>query len=407
VLYYRANQRLTAVEQAQESVMQTARDAGFGVKVIDEVAPAIESFDSRLSKLRECSTKKEQEHQTAQQTLEELQKEKSELHEQIEKQETELEERLEAADVESIDDYEDQVSIREELEPDLQTAKQSLVDRFGEPEADAAEKIAAHWESELNELVADVNRDEVDPESYDEQERQQLQGEVNRLETKRDTLQKRLDEHDDKLDEFDQRARDLNTRPFIGRGLGLESRSKEGLKALTGDLDSLVQQIEEDAEVSRKAIEVFDRIESQEEQKLSDLFDPDGPASRTFEQLTGGRYAEVAYDADDHHLIVERRDGRTLQPEKLSHGTKDQLYFATRVSLAQQLLGSTPGFLLLDDPFLAADPERLSQGFRMLQELADDGWQILYFTAKQEVSETMVDEYQLNHTELESSSLSR
>jgi uncharacterized protein YhaN len=103
---------------------------------------------------------------------------------------------------------------------------------------------------------------------------------------------------------------------------------------------------------------------------------------------------------------VERQDGREFRPEVLSQGTKDQLYFATRVSLAQQLLGSTPGFLLLDDPFLAADPDRLNQGFRTLRELADDGWQILYLTAKQEVSEAMVEQYDLNHTKIGSSALS-
>lgn len=76
--------------------------------------------------------------------------------------------------------------------------------------------------------------------------------------------------------------------------------------------------------------------------------------------------------------MVERCDGRTFSPAVLSHGMQDQLYFATRVSLAQQLLGTDPGFFLLDDPFLTADPERLRRGFDTLQELADVGWQILY-----------------------------
>lgn len=180
-----------------------------------------------------------------------------------------------------------------------------------------------------------------------------------------DELQDRVDEHDDQLDAFDRRARSLNTQPFIGRSLELEARSKEGLEALATELDTVVQQIEEDAELSRKALKIFNRIESWEEQKLTDLFAPDAPASRTFEQLTGGRYPEVAYDLDAHELVVERRDGRTFRPELLSQGTKDQLYFATRVSVAQQLLGNTHGFLLLDDPFLAADPDVFNRAFRL------------------------------------------
>ena len=405
-LYYQANQRLTGVETTRESALQTARDAGFEVETVDEIAPAIESFESELSRIRKRTAKKEQEHQNAQEALERLQEEKSDLETQIEDQENELAERLEEADVDSIDEYEEQVNVREELEPDQQTAKQSLVDRFGDPDADDPEDKAAAWERELDELVSDVDIDEVDADTYDEETLQQIEAQVERLKKKRDDLQERLDEHDDKLDEFDRRARNLNTQPFIGRGLGLDTRSKDGLESLADDLDSVVQQLEEDAELSRKALEIFGRIESQEEQKLSELFDPDGPASRTFEQLTGGRYTQVAYDPEAHDLVVERQDGREFRPKVLSQGTKDQLYFATRISLAQQLLGSTPGFLLLDDPFLAADPERLDQGFQTLQELAADGWQILYLTAKQEVSETMVEEYNLSHTKMNPPSLS-
>ena len=405
-LYYQANKRSTAVEKARESVLQKARDAGFDIEAVDKVAPAIESFDRKLSRIRERTTKKDQQHKTAQNTLKDLKTEKSELQTTINEQENRVENRLDDADVETIDQYKDQVEIHEKLAPNQQTAKQSLVDRFGDPEATEPNKKAAAWERNLNEIVANVNVDEIDSETYNKGKQNDLEAEVGRLETKRESLQRQLEEHDDKLDEFDQRARSLNTRPFIGQSVGLESRSEEGLETLAADLDSVIHQIEEDAELSRKALKMFEGIEAQEEQKLSDLFDPNGPASQAFEQITGGRYTEVAYDADSHDLIVERQDGRTFQPEILSQGTKDQLYFATRVSLSQQLLGSTPGFLLLDDPFLAADPDRLNKGFQTLQELADDGWQILYLTAKQEVSETMVEEYDLNHTEIESSSLS-
>jgi uncharacterized protein YhaN len=77
------------------------------------------------------------------------------------------------------------------------------------------------------------------------------------------------------------------------------------------------------------------------------------------------------------------------------------------VSLATQLLGTTPGFLLLDDPFLAADPDRLRQGFETLTDLAAEGWQILYFTAKREVSHTMVDEFELDHIRMRDRSIDR
>ncbi|QKY19700.1 hypothetical protein B4589_004635 [Halolamina sp. CBA1230] len=401
-LYQQSNERLTAVEAARESAVQTARDAGFNVETVEDIAPAIESFENELSQVRDRVARKDQQRQDAEQELEELQGEKSELESEITGQEQRFDELLAEADVESIDEYEANVKERDDLEPERRTARQSLVDRFGEPDADEPAAKATEWERDLEALVDDVEVDEIDVEEYDEGTLEEYEAEVDRLETKLDELETQLTDHDNTLDTFDQRARNLNTQPFVGHSLGLASRSREGLETLASDLDAVVDQIEEDAEVSRKALKIFNRIEAQEEQKLTDLFDPDGPASQTFEQVTGGRYTEVAYDAETHDLVVEREDGRTLSPDTLSQGTKDQLYFATRVSLAQQLLGNESGFLLLDDPFLAADPDRLRKGFETLQALSDDGWQILYLTAKQEVTETMVDEYDLAHTQFTS-----
>lgn len=401
VLYYRANQRRTAVETTRETVLRTARDAGFDVESVEDVAPAIESVDREVASVTERVAKTDQQHDDVRGALEDLRAERSELESRIAERERDLEERLADADVASIDEYEERVEAREELEPERRTARRSLVDRFGDPDADAPEENATVWERELDDLVADIDLDEVDAETYDDEERRRLEADVERLDGEFDVLQDRLDDHDDQLDAFDRRARSLGTRPFIGRGLELEARSRDGLEALATELDTVVRRIEADAELSRKALKVFDRIESREEQKLTDLFAPDGPASRTFDRLTGGRYSRVAYDPDTHDLLVERRDGRTFDPDVLSRGTTDQLYVAARVSLARQLLGNAPGFLLLDDPFLAADPARLRQGFQTLQTLADDGWQIIYLTAKEEVGETMVDEHDLAHTELE------
>jgi uncharacterized protein YhaN len=50
----------------------------------------------------------------------------------------------------------------------------------------------------------------------------------------------------------------------------------------------------------------------------------------------------------------------------------------------------------LDDPFLAADPTRLRKGFETLVDLANDGWQIIYLTAKEEVRGTMADAFDLS-----------
>lgn len=401
ISYRVTSRRLAEQETAREDALQSARDAGFDVSTVEDVAPAIESYEDNLSHIRERVAKTEQEQDDSEETLADYRSDQNDLESQIEEQTQELEEMLDAADVDSIDKYEQQVETRETLEPERRSAKQSLVETFDEPDVEGPGGKADSWAEDLDELIADVNREDIDAQAHDRDTLQKLEETLEELQRDLEEVQERLEKHDDKLDNFDDRVRALTTQPFVGQSLGLDARSKEGLQSLAADLDEVVEEIEEDAELSRKALKLFGRIEEEEEQKLADLFDPAGPASETFEQLTNGRYTEVAYDADTHEIVVERRDERTFTPNELSQGTTDQLYFATRVSLAQQLLGNEPGFLLLDDPFLAADPDRLRQGFEMLRELANDGWQILYLTAKQEVSETMVNEYGLDLTEIE------
>ena len=91
----------------------------------------------------------------------------------------------------------------------------------------------------------------------------------------------------------------------------------------------------------------------------------------------------------------------SLSVHQLSRGARDQLYFAARLSLAQQVLGGDAGFLLLDDPFLAADAGRLRNGFETLRRLTAEGWQVLYFTAKPEVYDEMAPAFDCAVHELE------
>lgn len=401
VWHRRVTQRLTALEAAEDDVLETARDAGLEVDSVGAVAPAIESFEADLEEARTEKTRADEQVTALQSRIDDLEAEAETLEASIQSNEETLTDILDDAGVDSIEAYDDAVEDREKLESDRRAARQSLIDKFGDPEPDDPTEKITTWEADLEALVADLPVSEIDADAHDPEALEEADSEVAELEKHLQSLDTELNEHDERLRQFDRRATQLQAEPFTGQSLELKAHTREGLEALADELDALVKTIETDAEISRKALEVFNDIEAREEEKITELFDPDGPASAAFSALTGGRYSEVAYDPDTHSLAVERTDGRRFQPATLSQGTRDQLYFATRVSLAQQLLGSEPGFLLLDDPFLTADPERLHNGFETLLELADQGWQILYFTAKAEVGTTMVDEFGLRHSELD------
>ncbi len=399
-VFYRANTRLSEVEGSRISAIASAQDAGLEVDAIEDIAPLLEEFDSELSQSRERMARLDEQHTRIIRDLEEERATHAELEEAIDAHEAALDEKLTSAGVESIDTFEERVNRRRELQQPLTAARQSLVDAFGEVDGDQWEACAAHWQERLDAMVASIDPDEVDPTVYDEQRLEELSERLDELHDQAKTLEERLETFDSHLDEIDRRASELNASSFIDRTLRLQSHSVDGLHTLRDDLERLIETLEDDAKWSRMAIDILSNIRQHEEQKLTELFDPEGPASRTFEQITAGRYTEVAYDANEHRLVTVRNDGTVVPATQLSQGARDQLYLATRVSLAQQLLGHEPGFFLMDDPLVTADPTRLTSGFEALLDLADDGWQILYLTAKEEVYRDMVDTFEIRHESL-------
>ena len=167
----------------------------------------------------------------------------------------------------------------------------------------------------------------------------------------------------------------------------LPGETIEDLNVLRDRLEEFLDRVEERKETALTALRLFERIEAAEEEKVRDLFGESDLASRFFREITGGAYQAVEYDPAAGELHVIRPSGKTLRADQLSTGTFDQLYFATRLSLAHQLFGGEPGFLLLDDPFLASDRVRLANQLEMLVELSRKGWQILYFSVKDEVAQ--------------------
>ena len=106
-------------------------------------------------------------------------------------------------------------------------------------------------------------------------------------------------------------------------------------------------------------------------------------ATHYFRQVTGGRYNNIFWR--DDNLYVQTPNGNTLDIGSLSTGTRAQLQFSLRMSLLQHLFGGEPLFLLLDDPFLSSDRERVKEMLGMLADFSGQGWQIFYFTVDEEV----------------------
>ena len=175
----------------------------------------------------------------------------------------------------------------------------------------------------------------------------------------------------------------------MGSDLELIIDNLDALESVLPMLEGLRDRIELDRAASNEAIKIFNDLETEEEQKITELFSKDSSAVEIFMETTDGRYSDLRYDIDSKKVIVERPSGEKLEESKLSKGTRDQLYLAIRVALGEKLLEGSPGFFIMDDAFLSSDEDRLKSQVELLEKLSKKGWQIIYVTMKKEAQENI------------------
>jgi len=270
---------------------------------------------------------------------------------------------------------------REELGDDNQGSK-AVLERELDFEADSMEDVVSAAENSLEDLEADID-DSLDIE-YDEEEHERVKSGYTEAKKKREKLKKSLDEHTEKLQEFREKAYELEFREFVGEPLDLEIENLDALQDLVKRLDEFIEAIEDGAEASRVAIEIFDEIQEEEKEETAELFEEGSRATEIFHEVTDGRYNRVTYDNEENQLKVVKSTGEEFTPEQLSDGTRDQLYLAIRVALGEEVLEGESGFFVMDDAFLTSDSTRLQTQSEVVSELADDGWQVIYLSSKED-----------------------
>lgn len=166
-------------------------------------------------------------------------------------------------------------------------------------------------------------------------------------------------------------------------------RSTQELDYIGSLIVQFCDRVRRDQRIAQQAIEICRLVDAEERARVSDLFGPDSPVSEHVATITDGRYREVHYEADKNYVYLVDAAGDRIPAVNLSGGAFDQLYFAIRITIATRLLADEKGFLILDDPFVKADDERLDRMMEMLRRLAEGGWQILYFSAKDEVKQSL------------------
>ena len=286
---------------------------------------------------------------------------------------------IKKAGLQKLQEYREKLNLKTNYEQSIKANVQILESHFGTREEQLEENLA-FWLEEIKAL--EEFKDEVKDIVYDEKIISQLKIESQELENKQQESESTMDNFYNELNDIEEKA-NSTLRPEEEH---LHCDSTVDMDAIKDKLSKFITEVNKTKDNALTAIGIFEEIESEEEEKIASLFGKDSATSAYFREITSGIYEEAEFIVDDIKKIQTKlKDGSTLDAENLSGGAYDQLYFSIRLALGEKLLKGNEGFFIMDDPFIKADIERLQRQIDILKRVSELGWQIIYFTAKDEI----------------------
>lgn len=249
-------------------------------------------------------------------------------------------------------------------------------------------------EKGLEEATAKIElmKKEVEPTDTRGYTEEKLDKSVEELSGEKDFIsekEKSLEDHRGRLSQFEKTFSGLRVDEYITHKSDIIIDNLASIERAIPILDEFANTIEENAKKAKLAIGIFNDILDEEKMRISDLFEEDGVAAKTFSDITDGRYSGILYDQKNETLKVLRPDGEKLPAKMLSKGATDQLYLSVRLALAQKLISDQRCFFLFDDAMMSSDKNRLENQAGFLTKLAAEGWQVIYFTSKDDTFRTI------------------
>ena len=110
--------------------------------------------------------------------------------------------------------------------------------------------------------------------------------------------------------------------------------------------------------------------------------------SAYFREMTCGAYEKVEICTDIQRFIVQNKQEIRFEVQELSRGTKEQLYTALRLAMAEVSPFQVKVPFIIDDSFVNFDRERLVCALQVLKGLSDQ-FQIIYFTCNSYVYDSI------------------
>lgn len=294
----------------------------------------------------------------------------------------------------SLGDYTKKLVMKQGHERSIGEEKRVLRSIFGEK---SGMDDMALWSEEIKAL--EKFKEKSKDIKYDENRSSELKNKKRTLDGELVEINSKMKSHHTEMDEIERQAKEI----LVSDNEFLICNTTVDLKAVRNTLQRFIDEHEINKENVLSIMQIFNEIETEEKEKISDLFGNKSVIPIYFKEITNNLYEEVSYNQETGKIEVKKKDGTILEAEKLSGGAYDQLYLSIRLALGEKLLKGKKGFFIMDDPFVKADSDRLKRQIEMLGRIKDLGWQILYFSAKSEIKDILkdkIDNRSINYIEV-------
>ena len=283
---------------------------------------------------------------------------------------------------ESLEEYAKKLKSKQKLER-LVGEQESVLKSHLREKSKKLEENISHWDQEIGNL-----------EEYKDKAKDIKYGETTAsdLEERKESFEEKLKGINDRMVSLQKEMEGVQRK--VNEILRLEEeylycKTSVDLEVIKDKLQGFMNENETNRDNALEVIKIFEEIEAEEKEKVSELFGKESPISKYFREITNGLYEEVTFNQGTGEIEAKRMDGMILGAEKLSGGTYDQLYFSIRLALGEKLLKGKKGFFIMDDPFVKADPDRLHRQIETLKKISELGWQVMYFSAKGEINDAL------------------
>lgn len=177
---------------------------------------------------------------------------------------------------------------------------------------------------------------------------------------------------EEKLSEI-ERERALTNRAY--QDLCTELESKDELAIRLSELEELYEKQTKNYDVVVKTKEYLERAK---DEMTAKYLGKTKSGFIRYSSLIGGE-SDDRFEMTTDFGVTKLEGASTKPTDAYSRGTKDLYNLASRLGLIDSLYENEEPFLILDDPFIAFDDEKIGSALVLLKKLGEDR-QIIYFT---------------------------